>query len=218
MPRKKEIVKKTSKRGRPAKAVDLSRQQKKSKGINWTESYSSFLLGVVVVIIAILFGVTLIRQQSHTNTKEASSLSTGPTPTAVVSPTPGTTVQENGNTYYIVKQNDSLWTIAQSVYNNGYKWTDIASVNHIANPSTIFTGDKLLMPNAPKPSELGQMLPTTQTDKITANTYTVKKDDSLWDIAVRAYGDGYQWVKIANANHLANPDMIFSGNVLTLPR
>ncbi|MGA2968080.1 MAG: LysM peptidoglycan-binding domain-containing protein, partial [Candidatus Levyibacteriota bacterium] len=49
-------------------------------------------------------------------------------------------------------------------------------------------------------------------------TYTVKSGDYLWSIAIRAYGDGYQWVKIAKANNLTNPDLIFSGNVLQLPR
>jgi nucleoid-associated protein YgaU len=44
------------------------------------------------------------------------------------------------------------------------------------------------------------------------------KGDSLWKIAVRAYGDGYKWVSIAKANKLVNPNLIHSGNVLTLPR
>lgn len=217
MPRKKKVTRVASKRGRPTKVVisrRTTRNQEKKSGINWTESYSSFLLGVVVVIVAILFGVTIIRQQSHV--QQTTSLSTGPTPT--VSPTPGTTVVEGDKTYYIVKSNDSLWNIAVAVYNDGYKWTEIAKANNLANPSTIFTGDKLLLPNAPTPSELGQMMGNTQTDKITADSYTVKKDDTLWDIAVRAYGDGYKWTEIAKANNLSNPDMIFSGNVLQLPR
>jgi putative chitinase len=217
MPRKKKVTRVASKRGRPTKAVisrRTTRKSEKKSGINWTESYSSFLLGVVVVIVAILFGVTIIRQQSHI--QQTTSLSTGPTPT--VSPTPGTTISENGKTYYVVKQNDSLWNIAVTVYNDGYKWTEIAKANNLANPSTIFTGDKLLLPNAPTPSELGQMMGNTQTDKITTGSYTVKKDDTLWEIAVRAYGDGYKWTEIAKANNLANPDYIFSGNVLTLPR
>ena len=54
--------------------------------------------------------------------------------------------------------------------------------------------------------------------KAMPKTYTVKSGDYLWSIAVRAYGDGYQWVKIVKANNLVNPDLIFSGNVLRLPR
>jgi len=50
-----------------------------------------------------------------------------------------------------------------------------------------------------------------------ADTYTVVHGDNLWNIAVAQYGDGFQWVKIAEANHLANPQIIHAGNVLTLP-
>ena len=64
--------------------------------------------------------------------------------------------------------------------------------------------------------------PVTQTvpvqDKITANTYTVVRGDNLWNIAVRAYGDGFKWTEIAKANNLANPSLIHSGNVFKLPR
>lgn len=203
-------------------------RQKKKKGEpkqssfswmeNWMQSYSSFLLGIVVVIVAVLFVVSVIRQQSHV--QETSSIATGPTPTNAISPTPGTTISENGKTYYVVKPNDSLWSIAESVYADGYSWTKIAGANNIANPSTIFTGDKLLLPDSPQPSELGQMMQDTNSkgNAITGKTYTVQTDDTLWDIAVRAYADGYSWTKIASANNLSNPNLIFSGNVLTLPR
>ncbi len=53
---------------------------------------------------------------------------------------------------------------------------------------------------------------------ITGATYEVVKGDSLWKIAVRAYGDGYQWVKIARENKLVNPNLIHPGNLLALPR
>jgi len=54
----------------------------------------------------------------------------------------------------------------------------------------------------------------TEPEKI----YTVVAGDSLWNIAVREYGDGYAWTKIATANNLINPDLIHAGNVLRLPR
>ncbi|MFI5265695.1 MAG: LysM peptidoglycan-binding domain-containing protein [Candidatus Levyibacteriota bacterium] len=57
-----------------------------------------------------------------------------------------------------------------------------------------------------------------QTQKITGKTYTVKAGDDLWNIAVRAYGDGYKWVDIARVNNLSNPNLIFSDNVLVIPR
>jgi len=61
---------------------------------------------------------------------------------------------------------------------------------------------------------------TAQPDKtaVSGNSYTVVAGDDLWDIAVRAYGDGYKWVEIARANKLENPNIIHPGNVFTLPR
>ncbi len=55
---------------------------------------------------------------------------------------------------------------------------------------------------------------------INGTSYTVVKGDSLWNIAVRAYGDGYKWTQIWNANKkmISNPDLIYSGSKLTLPR
>lgn len=55
-------------------------------------------------------------------------------------------------------------------------------------------------------------------DAITGTKYTVKAGDNLWNIAVRAYGNGYKWVEIAKANNLANPRIIHSGNVFIIPR
>ena len=219
MPRKVKTKKiaKTAKRTPIRKIV----AEKNYSGSFWTESYSSFLLGIVVVIVAVLFVVTIFRQQ-HSNVQETTSLSTSPTPTAA--PLPGTTVVKGSKTYYIVKKDDSLWGIAIAMYNNGYKWTDIASSNKLANPNLIFTGDTLLIPNAPHPSELGSLIKkdtngkTGSNNVITATSYTVQKGDTLWSIAIRAYTDGYQWTKIAQANHLANPSLIFSGNVLIIPR
>ena len=53
---------------------------------------------------------------------------------------------------------------------------------------------------------------------ITGGTYTVVHGDTLWDIACRAYGDCYQWTKIAEANNLSNPGLIHPGNEFTIPR
>lgn len=53
---------------------------------------------------------------------------------------------------------------------------------------------------------------------ITGETYTIVAGDTLWDIACRAYGDCYAWPKLAQANNVANPDLIFTGNELRLPR
>lgn len=52
-----------------------------------------------------------------------------------------------------------------------------------------------------------------------AKTYTVKKGDSLWAIAAKYYGKGSDYTKIAGANtdKISNPNLIYPGQVLTLP-
>ncbi|MDE6261597.1 MAG: LysM peptidoglycan-binding domain-containing protein [Oscillospiraceae bacterium] len=53
----------------------------------------------------------------------------------------------------------------------------------------------------------------------TAKTYTVKKGDTLWAIAAKYYGKGSEYAKIyeANGDKISNPNLIYPGQVLTLP-
>ena len=53
----------------------------------------------------------------------------------------------------------------------------------------------------------------------TAKTYTVKAGDSLWAIAAKYYGNGADYNKIFNANtdKISNPNLIYPGQVLTIP-
>ncbi len=58
----------------------------------------------------------------------------------------------------------------------------------------------------------------TQMASTESQQYTVEKGDSLWKIAVKVYGDGYKWVEIAKENKITTPNIIYSGNILVLPR
>lgn len=53
-----------------------------------------------------------------------------------------------------------------------------------------------------------------------AKTYKVVKGDSLWLIAKKFYGDGskYKKIKEANKSKLKRGNVIFSGQVLTIPK
>lgn len=53
----------------------------------------------------------------------------------------------------------------------------------------------------------------------TAKTYTVQAGDSLWAIAAKYYGKGAEYSKIYNANtdQISNPNLIYPGQVLTIP-
>jgi hypothetical protein len=50
-------------------------------------------------------------------------------------------------------------------------------------------------------------------------TYTVKKGDCLWNIAKKYYGNGSKYPTIFNANKdkINNPNLIYPGQVLTIP-
>src|SRR4030042_3269445 len=87
-------------------------------------------------------------------------------------------------TKYTVGRGDSLWKISTSLYGTGYNWVLIARENKLANPDIIHTGVVLTIPKA----------------EAQARDYMVVRGDSLWSIAQRYYGTGFQWVKIRDAN------------------
>ncbi|HEY4694933.1 MAG TPA: LysM peptidoglycan-binding domain-containing protein [Candidatus Nanoarchaeia archaeon] len=117
---------------------------------------------------------------------------------------------------HTVAKGDSLWKLAIAYYNDGYKWTVIASENKLANPDVIHAGNNLTIPKietaAPAPSA---QLPTT---------YTVVRGDTLWELSQKYYNDPYQWFRIRDANagkvgKLPNGrPLIEIGSVLTIPK
>lgn len=124
-------------------------------------------------------------------------------------------VSENS---YTVTSGDTLWKIAEVRYQSGYNWVDIAQANDLADPGQIETGQVLQLPNVEAKTVTTTQTPTSEKDSITGATYSIQKGDSLWEIAVRAYGDGYRWTQIAQENQLTNPNLIHSGNQLVLSR
>lgn len=48
-------------------------------------------------------------------------------------------------------------------------------------------------------------------------THTIAKGDTYWDIAVKAYGDGTKWRRIARANPGQEPHRLLVGSELTIP-
>lgn len=112
-------------------------------------------------------------------------------------------------TIHKVAAGDTLWLIAEKYFDSGYNWVDIAKENNLQNPNYIEVNQELKIPKTEK------RLPTAA---ISEESYTVVKGDNLWNIAVRAYGDGFAWIRIAQANNLANPNLIHAGNVFVIPR
>ncbi|CRK60979.1 Xanthomonapepsin precursor [Alloactinosynnema sp. L-07] len=72
---------------------------------------------------------------------------------------------------------------------------------------------------APEPAPVPVPTPAPQAAPAppAAQTYTVVPGDTLSAIAKRFYGDGSQYMRIAHASGISNPDLIRPGQVLTIP-
>lgn len=174
------------------------------------------LIGVAVIIVA---GILVINFLKSRNT--GTTLPTG----EVSEQKEGPTIIRDGKTYHVVQSGENLWKIAETYFESGYNWVDIAKANNISESGFIEANQELLIPSV-EPRKLTVVAePTSNTEiatkdatAISESSYTVVKGDDLWHIAVRAYGEGYKWSEIAKANKLVNPNLIHPGNVLTIPR
>lgn len=121
---------------------------------------------------------------------------------------------------YTVKEGDTLFTIAEKYYQDGYRYDLLAKENNLSNVNALEVGQALTIPKLPEEEPLGTGGGDTTIwgPKITGETYTVVEGDWLSTIAARAYGDIMAYPKLAAANDIANPDLIFPGQVLKIPR
>ena len=163
------------------------------------------VLGALVIVVVGVLVVNYFRGQ-----EEGTTLPTGVTTEKIGSKELPTT--------HTVAAGETLWKIAEAYYDSGYNWVDIAEENEIANPGLIEEGQLLSIPKVDAKTATVSKPEVSPQVSITGSTYTVVKGDNLWDIAVKAYSDGYKWVEISRENKLVNPNVIHAGNVLILPR
>lgn len=95
---------------------------------------------------------------------------------------------------YVVVPGDSLSVIASRLKVGA--WEDLARVNGLRSPYTIYIGQVLLLPWF---------------------NYTVLAGDTLSQI-VATYGEGVTVARVAEFNAITNPDLIRPGQVIKLPR
>lgn len=175
------------------------------KKLKLNEGNISMVLGVLVIVVTGILVVNYFKSLNAGNLFKAGGTSSTNT---------------EATQKHVVAKGESLWKIAESFYGDGYKWVEIAKANNIETPNSIEVGQELSLPNL----EVAKAEVKTEGSDVKANvsitgaTYEVVEGDNLWDIAVKAYGDGYQWVKIARENKLSNPNVIHPGNLLALPR
>ena len=95
---------------------------------------------------------------------------------------------------YKVQGGDTLWSISKRF---GTTVDRLAALNHISNPNIIYRGQILEIPDIPG-----------------AIIYRVKSGDTLWAIADR-FGTSVSDLVFTNA--IANPNLIYVGQVLVIP-
>lgn len=131
-----------------------------------------------------------------------------------LAPTKTTSAQDGGSTTYIVQRGDNLYRISLR-FNTTV--AALVAANNITNPSLIYVGQVLIIPTGggttPPPSQPpGQPNPQPPTGGTT--TYVVVRGDNLSRIAQRF---GSSVAAIAAANNIANPSLIYAGQVLVIP-
>lgn len=125
-------------------------------------------------------------------------------------------VVTSAQTSHTVQAGENLYRIALRY---GVSMNAIAQANSISNVNLIFTGQVLNIPGATGDTSGGTTTPPTDTGDTTTppatgGTYTVKAGDTLGSIA-RTYGTSF--TVLAQINNIANPNLIFVGQVLKLP-
>jgi len=133
-------------------------------------------------------------------------------PTAQTSATKPPTAQTSAT--YTVKSGDYLYAIADQQLGDANRWTEIASLNNISAPYTIYPGQVLKLPTSVQGSQPQSSPAPTPAP---ATTYTVKSGDYLYAIAAQQLGDANRWTEIASLNNISAPYTIYSGQVLKLP-
>ena len=219
---------------RPKKTTKIREEssllQKIQEELQLNQSYVSLVLGLLIVLVA---GILLF------NYFKGNQPTLGPAQQTEIAGEDVT--PENLPGKYTVKEGDTLFAVAQKYYNDGYKFNEIVKTNSLTDENSIQVGQVLEIPKLETETAVAEVTPTitetpspteelTETavggaenqtiwgDKITSESYTVVEGDWLSKIAGRAYGDITAYKKIAEANNISNPDLIYPGQVLKIVR
>ncbi|MCS6870182.1 MAG: LysM peptidoglycan-binding domain-containing protein [Anaerolineae bacterium] len=134
---------------------------------------------------------------------------------------------QSGRRTYVVQPGDTLFSIAARF---GVSVSELATINGFYDIHRLFVGQVLILPapiTTPRPAvpalPISQpvftqpIFPpgTTVTTVTTFTAYTVRSGDTLAEIAARF---GTTVAAILSANGIRNPNLIFVGQVLNIPR
>lgn len=202
------------------------------------ESYTSLVLGIVVVIITTVLLVFLVRdrnltqmagQQSVSSTQtsngtngqsnqiaQAATVTPTKEPTSTPFPTATRIPTSTPRPTFQPTRRPTLAPTARPTM----KAT--AAPSRTANPTATAIPTRRPLPTATKAIVKPTTVPTQIAQNISpvvgkGRVHTVAAGENLWAIAERYYRSGYNWVDIARVNNLSNPGVIASGTKLTIP-
>ena len=122
---------------------------------------------------------------------------------------------EDAGRVHVIRPGDTLFEIARERYGDTSFVRLIEAANPGVNARALKIGDRLILPEKPKPQEAG-VAPTPPQTKV----YVVQKNDTLIGIARRFYGDAAMYRKIYEANRDVLPSLnatLYVGQTLRLP-
>jgi LysM repeat protein len=118
-------------------------------------------------------------------------------------------------TNYTIQRGDTLYSIALRF---GVSVQTIAAANNIINPNLIYAGQVIVIPDgSSNGGDTGS--PTTPAAPVpvpppSSGTYVIKPGDTLFRIAVL---HGVTMAALIQANGIVNPNIIYAGQVLSIP-
>ena len=188
------------------------RQKQSSSWLNifrFGESYSSLLLGILVVIITTVLLVFLVRDRNSIQNNPSQRISS--TNTELTNTTDEEKLSFASASAGVTKVPTILTPTA--------KPTLSPTLQPTLKPSIVITKIPTLKPSVTlmQPTIVAQTTPAVSVIDKDAKSHTVVAGENLWSIAERYYKSGYNWTDIARVNNLSNPGMIRTGMKLTIP-
>lgn len=124
---------------------------------------------------------------------------------------------------YIIKTGDSLYKISEYFYKDTSMVSSIMELNGLANPNSVFAGQKIKLPKekltTPAPSPGGT---TASGDNKKESTeipeqYKILAGENLYKISERFYGSTSMVKAIMELNEMTDANKVFAGQVIKLP-
>ena len=111
---------------------------------------------------------------------------------------------------YIVQKGDTLAKIAQRIFGEGNKWTEIANFSGLANPRLIYPGDVVYYQLTEQSMKFAGTYESAKRSEV-----QIKQGDTLAAIAGRVFGNSSLWKLIWRQNdRIDNPDHLTAGTTI----